>query len=56
MFKYLVIALGAAGLYGILALFGIFQSAPLHAWGHGISWAMLTCGVFALVGGMKLRT
>lgn len=56
MFKWAVILLATAGFFGALYAFGLLQSAPLHVWGYGLSWAMLTSAVLALVMGMKIRT
>lgn len=56
MIKWAVILLATAGLFGSLYAFGLLQSAPLHAWGFGVSWAMLLSGVAALVMGLKIRT
>jgi len=56
MFKWAVIFAATLGLFGAFYAVGLLQSAPLHAWGYGVSWAMLLCGVAALVMGMKIRT
>jgi hypothetical protein len=55
LFKLLIIVLGAGGLYGLLLLFGVFQSSPVSVWGHGVSWATMTCGLFSLVAALKIK-
>jgi hypothetical protein len=55
MFRYLVIGLAAVGMFGLLALVGWLQSAPIHAWGFGITWAMLSCAVFGLAAMLQIK-
>lgn len=56
MFRYVVVALGALGLYGLLALMGVFQGTAFVAVNHAVSWSFLLCCVFGLVAMLKVRT
>lgn len=55
MFRYLVIGLGCAGLFGLLALVGWLQGPAFHAAGYGVSWAMLSCALFGLVAFLQIK-
>lgn len=55
MFRYLVIGLATAGMFGLLALAGWLQGAAFHAAGFGVSWAMLSCGFFAVVSWLTVK-
>lgn len=56
MFRYVVVVLGALGLYGLLALMGVFQGTAFVAMSHAVSWSFLLCCVFGLVAMLKVRT
>lgn len=55
--KFAIIILGALGLYGLLAAFGVLQGISLtipHTT-YGISWAAMACGLFSLVAALKVK-